>query len=47
MPKAMERALIKQAKKKGWYARGKLSKHGRVYVYGTMRKKGWKPRGGK
>ena len=39
MPKKMEMALKKEAKKKG------LSKE-RVgaYVYGTMRKMGWKPK---
>ena len=38
MPKAMERALKKKAKKKG------LSKERQdAYVYGTMRKTGWVP----
>jgi len=38
MPKALEAALMKQAKKKG------LSKaRTGAYVYGTMRKTGWKP----
>lgn len=38
MPKAMEQTLMKEARKKG------LSKK-RIgaYVYGTMRKAGWKP----
>jgi hypothetical protein len=49
MPKAMEQALIKQAKKKGWWGKKKkgLTKRGRAYVYGTMRKSGWKPKGEK
>lgn len=38
MPKAMERKLKRQAKKKGL---GK--KRASAYVYGTMRKTGWKP----
>lgn len=38
MPKKMERALKKQAKKKGL---GK--KRADAYVYGTMRNAGWKP----
>lgn len=40
MPVAMERKLKKEAKKKGL-------KGSRVdaYVYGTMRKTGWKPAG--
>lgn len=38
MPVKMERALKKQAKKKGL---GK--KRTGAYVYGTMRKTGWKP----
>lgn len=38
MPKAMEEALKRQAKKKG--LKGKAA--GR-YVYGTMRKTGWTP----
>ena len=38
MPKALERALKRQAKKKG------LSKERTgAYVYGTLRKTGWKP----
>ena len=38
MPKAMEKALKKEAKKKG------LSrKRADAYVYGTMRKTGWTP----
>jgi hypothetical protein len=38
MPKAMERALKRQAKKKGL-----KGKRANAYVYGTMRKTGWKP----
>jgi hypothetical protein len=39
MPKKMEKALKKAAKKKG------LSKErAGAFVYGTMRKAGWKPR---
>ena len=38
MPKAMERALKRQAKKKGF---GK--KRADKYTYGAMRKAGWKP----
>ena len=38
MPKALERKLKKQAKKKGL---GK--KRAAAYTYGTMRKTGWKP----
>lgn len=39
MPKALEKALKKEAKKKG------LSKaRTGAYVYGTMRKAGWKPK---
>lgn len=39
MPKKMEMALKKEAKKKG------LSKErANAYVYGTMRKAGWKPK---
>jgi hypothetical protein len=40
MPEAMERALKKQAKKK---FRSTNSKRARAYIYGTMRKTGWKP----
>jgi len=43
MPKALENKLIAQAKKKGWWGRKGLSKRGRKYVYGTLRKTGWKP----
>ncbi len=38
MPKALEEKLKKEAKKKGF---GK--KRTAVYVYGTLRKTGWKP----
>lgn len=38
MPEAMERKLKAEAKKKGF---GK--KRTGAYVYGTMRKTGWKP----
>jgi hypothetical protein len=38
MPKALERKLLAEAKKKG------LSKERTgAYVYGTLRKLGWKP----
>jgi hypothetical protein len=43
MPVKMERALIKEAKKKGWWKGGKPTKRGGAYIYGTMRKTGWKP----
>lgn len=39
MPKAMEMALKREAKKKG--LKGKKAN---AYVYGTMRKTGWKPK---
>lgn len=39
MPKKMERELKKQAKKKG--LKGDRAD---AYVYGTMRKTGWKPK---
>jgi hypothetical protein len=38
MPKKMEQALKKEAKKKG--LKGTRAS---AYVYGTMRKTGWKP----
>ena len=38
MPKAMEKKLKKEAKKKGL-----TGKRANAYVYGTMRKTGWKP----
>jgi hypothetical protein len=38
MPKAMEKALKKEAKKKG--LKGERAD---AYVYGTMRKTGWEP----
>ena len=39
MPKALEKKLEKQAKKKG--LKGKRNDS---YIYGTMRKAGWKPK---
>lgn len=39
MPKKLERALKRSAKKKGLKGRRKDA-----YVYGTMRKTGWKPK---
>lgn len=42
MPKALEQKLKKEAKKKG-LAGSKLA----AYIYGTMRKTGWKPKGQK
>lgn len=39
MPKALERKLKRQAKKKGF---GK--KRTAAYVYGTLRSTGWKPK---
>ena len=42
MPKAMEKKLKREAKQKG--LRGKRAA---AYVYGTMRKTGWKPSRGK
>ena len=43
MPKAMEEALKKEANKhKGWSQEKK-----NAYVYGRMRKTGWKPKGEK
>lgn len=42
MPKKLERKLKKEAKKKG------LSKKEiNAYVYGTLRKTGWKPKNNK
>lgn len=38
MPKKLERELKKQAKKKGL-----TGERAGAYVYGTMRKAGWKP----
>ena len=38
MPKAMERKLKAQAKNKGY-----SKKRSNAFVYGTMRKTGWKP----
>ena len=39
MPKAIEQKLKRQAKKKGF---GK--KRAAAYIYGTLRKLGWKPK---
>lgn len=39
MPKAMERALKRRAKKMGL-----SKKRTGAYIYGTMRKTGWKPK---
>ncbi len=39
MPKKMETALKKEAKKKGL-----KGERAGAYVYGTMRKAGWKPK---
>ena len=41
MPEAMERSLKAQARRKGL-----KGKRAGAYVYGTMRKTGWKPKGG-
>lgn len=38
MPKKEEEALKREAKKKGL-----SGSHAAAYVYGTMRKQGWKP----
>jgi hypothetical protein len=38
MPKAMEAALRKQARKKGL-----KGDRANAYIYGTLRKTGWKP----
>jgi hypothetical protein len=42
MPKEQERLLKRQAKRKGL-----KGKRANAYVYGTLRKMGWKPRGEK
>ena len=42
MPKKLERQLKRQARKKGFVKDG-LSERGQAYVYGTLRKTGWKP----
>ena len=42
MPKALERKLAMQARKKGF-----SKKRAGAYVYGTLRKTGWKPTGEK
>lgn len=41
MPKAMEKTLKTKARKKFGST---TSKRARAYVYGTMRKTGWKPK---
>ncbi len=41
MPKAMERALKAKARKKFGSS---TSKRARAYIYGTMRKTGWRPK---
>jgi hypothetical protein len=38
MPKALERKLKRQARRKGL-----KGKRANAYVYGTLRKTGWKP----
>lgn len=40
MPKAMERKLKSQASKRFGSA---TSKRARAYIYGTLRKTGWRP----
>lgn len=40
MPQAMERALKAEARKKFGST---VSKRARKYIYGTMRKHGWRP----
>ena len=39
MPKALERKLKTEARKKGF-----KGKRANAYVYGTLRKTGWKPK---
>jgi hypothetical protein len=41
MPKAMEKALKRGDRKK---FKSETSKRARKYIYGTMRKAGWKPK---
>lgn len=38
MPKALERKLKRQVARKGW-----SKERQNAYVYGTLRKTGWKP----
>lgn len=38
MPKALERRLVREARKKGL-----KGDRARAYVYGTLRKTGWRP----
>ena len=42
MPVKLERKLKRQARKKGFVKDG-LTKRGKAYVYGTLRKTGWVP----
>ncbi len=39
MPKKLERALAREARKKGLKGNRRAA-----YIYGTMRKTGWRPR---
>lgn len=47
MPEEAERKLKATARKRGWTTKKKgktiLTERGRKYVYGTLRKLGWKP----
>jgi len=43
MPKALERKLKRQARRKFGST---TSKRARKYIYGTMRKTGWRPKRG-
>ena len=38
MPKALEEKLLRQGKEKGFFGKRLMA-----YVYGTLRKTGWKP----
>ena len=42
MPKALERKLKIEARKKGF-----KGKRANAYIYGTLQKTGWKPKGKK
>lgn len=44
MPKALEEKLFKHCDKMGWSRTGSKCT---AYVYGTLRKTGWKPKGEK
>jgi hypothetical protein len=48
MPKKAERALKKEAKEKGFTRKKKgrtvLTERGKRYVYGALRRMGWRPR---